>query len=180
MTIFLRTDVRLFSQHRRWPIWDSTTQGPHIEKLVSTAQRSTRPLPLSWSLGEGSCDPRGHCKDTGGPECPSRAGRCCKRGGVSITYPRQINKPVLRPSLCTSQRKEFAIKQPLSRAEDGEHSRKNKVIQDQLEKQVRLPSHKLRLHPQIHLPAILRTTAFAVQLWICYNIWFSLSWFHAT
>lgn len=123
---------------RRWPIWDGTTQGPHIEKLVSTAQRSTCPLPLSWSLERGSCDPRGHCKDTWGTRVTHlMLGAAAK--GRSFNHLPQANKQTSSAALvCTSQRKSLPSSN-LCHAEDGEHSRKNKVIQDQLEKQVRLP-----------------------------------------
>lgn len=87
------------------PTWDCRplgaalpNEGVHVPRNCVSCPREC----VSFSafvvlVGGGSDNHRGHCKGTWGTRVTPHMLGAAQEGGVSIIYPRQISKPVLRP-----------------------------------------------------------------------------------
>lgn len=175
VTILLGTYTLLFHQHQTViRLEQHSPETAHTLRNYASCPRlytsfSPFVVPVGW--GWGWYGFRGHRKRVPmGQESPlSNAGCCCQREGVSIIYPRQINKPVERPwYVCRV--KEFVIKQTLSRCGWWAFQKERSYSRPTWKTSWTPLHHKLRLHPQTYLSTILRWLAFTVQVkTVCYN-----------
>ena len=114
--------------------------------------------------------PRATIRTPGGPESSISYWELLQKGGVSITYPRQINKPVLRPWY-VHHRERVCHQANSVTLRMVSIPERTKLFKIDLKNKSDSPSPKAKITPSNTPSCNSERTAFAVQLKaICYNV----------